>query len=45
MLVLCEEKDDSYDIKEWKAFEVDGTKVKSDTWYSLKDGKLVEVND
>ena len=45
VLVLCEEKNDSYDIKEWKAFEVDGDTVKPDTWYSLKNGKLVKIND
>ena len=28
-----------------KAVQVDGEKVKADTWYTLKDGELVEVQD
>ena len=43
ILVICEEFDNSYGIKEWKAVVVDGEKVKSDTWYTLKDGEFVEV--
>lgn len=45
MLVIAEEKNDNYDIKEWKAVVVDGVDVKSDTWYCLKDGKLVECEE
>ena len=43
ILVLVEEKIDSYDISAWKAFEVDGEKIKADTWYCLKDGEITEV--
>lgn len=38
--------EDSYskrDLKEWKTFVVDGKEVKADTWYTLKNGELVEV--
>ena len=42
LILVCEE-DDSYDISEWKAVVVDGEKIKPDTWYELKDGKVVEV--
>ena len=28
----------------WKATVVDGTEIKADTWYMLKDGKFVEVS-
>jgi hypothetical protein len=45
VLVIAEEKNDNYDIKEWKAVVVDGVDVKSDTWYCLKDGKLVECEE
>ena len=45
MLVLCEEKEDSYDIKNVKAIVVDGEKVKAYTWYTLKNGRLKEVKD
>jgi hypothetical protein len=43
VLVLCEENDTSYDIKDWVAVQVDGVNVKADTWYQLKDGQLTEV--
>lgn len=33
----------TYPIKEVKAFEVDGKKVKADTWYMLVNGELKEV--
>ena len=33
----------TYPIKEVKAFEVDGKKVKADTWYMLVNGQLKEV--
>ena len=45
MLVLCEEATDSYDIKKVKAVVVDGVKVKPDTWYTLKNGRIEEVKE
>ena len=45
VLVIAEEKDDNYEIKEWKAAVVDGEAIKADTWYTLKNGELVEVKD
>ena len=45
VLVIAEEKGDSYDIAAWKAVVVDGETIKADTWYTLKDGELVEVMD
>ena len=45
VLVIAEEKSDSYEIKEWKAAVVDGEAIKPDTWYALKDGEFVEVKD
>ena len=44
ILVIAVENDVDYGIKEWKAFVVDGETVKPDTWYTLKDGKPVEVD-
>ncbi len=32
-----------YEVTDWAAGIVDGEKIKADTWYRLKDGKLVEV--
>ena len=43
ILVLCEEKKDSFDIEAWKAVVVDGKTIKPDTWYCLKNGEVVEV--
>ena len=45
ILVIAEEKKDSYDIDHWKAVVVDGKKIKADTWYMLKDGELVEEGE
>ena len=42
ILVIAEEKQDSYDIENWKAVVVDGEKIKPDTWYKMVDGELVE---
>ena len=45
ILVIAIEKRDSYDIAEWKAAVVDGEAIKADTWYTLKNGEFVEVQD
>ena len=45
VLVLVEEKSDSFDIQEWAAFVVDGAQYKPDVWYELKDGEVVEVTE
>ena len=42
VLVIAEEGSDTYEILEWKTFVIDGKKYKPDTWYCLKDGKVVE---
>ena len=44
ILVIAEEKEDTYDIVDWKAVVVDGKIVKADTWYRLENGELVEVD-
>ena len=44
ILVIAEEKEDTYDIVDWKAVVVDGEVVKADTWYRLENGELVEVD-
>ena len=43
-LVLTE-RDDDWHILGVKAVKVTGKKIKADTWYSLKDGKIVEVTE
>ena len=44
ILVIAEEREDTYDIVDWKAVLVDGEIVKADTWYRLENGELVEVD-
>ena len=45
VLVICEENKADFDIKEWRAFVVDGKTIKPDTWYQLKDGNIQEVKE
>ena len=45
ILVIAEENEYDSDIKEWKAFVVDGEKIKADTYYTLKDGKVMEADN
>ena len=42
VLVLCEEEEISYDIKNYKVEVVDGKKIKEDTFYKLENGEFVE---
>jgi len=42
VLTICIESEHDYEIKEWKSVYVDGEKVKADTWYTLRDGELIE---
>ena len=44
ILVIAEEREDTYDIVDWKAVLVDGEVVKADTWYRLENGELLEVD-
>ena len=43
ILVIAEERTDNYDIETWKVIKVDGKKYKADTWYMLKNGKVIEA--
>ena len=43
VLMVAIENENDHDIKEWKAFVVDGKTIKENTWYTLKDGNLVET--
>ena len=42
VLVLCDEEEMSYDIKNYKVEVVDGKKIKEDTFYKLENGEFVE---
>lgn len=45
LLVLCEENDNDYDIKDYKIAVVDGKKIKADTFYKLENGEFVECEE
>ena len=45
ILVIAEEEQTSCKISSWKAVVVDGVNIKADTWYTLKDGELIEAED
>ena len=45
ILVIAEEAEDSYKIKDWLAVEVDGINIKADTWYKLEEGTLKECKE
>ena len=44
ILTIVEENNNDFDIKEWKSFVIDGETFKADTWYTLKDGLIVEAD-
>ena len=43
VLVIAEENEADYDIKDWAAVLVDGETIKADTFYMLKNGEFVET--
>ena len=43
LLVIAEENNNNYGIKDWKAVIVDGENIIANTWYQLVDGELKEV--
>ena len=45
ILVIAEENEYDSQIKEWKVFVVDGQKIKADTYYTLKNGEIVEADN
>ncbi len=45
ILVIVEENEYDYEIKDWKSAIVDGVTLKPDTWYKLENGEFVEVED
>lgn len=45
VLVIAEENEDNYSVKEFATAIVDGKDIKANTWYKLENGKLVEANE
>ena len=43
VLVIAEENESDYDIKDWAAVLVDGETIKADTFYMLKNGEFMET--
>ena len=43
VLVIAEENESDYDIKDWAAVLVDGETINADTFYMLKNGEFMEV--
>ena len=43
VLVIAEENESDYSVKEFATAIVDGKDIKADTWYKLENGKLVEA--
>ena len=44
VLVIAEENENDYSVKDFATAIVDGNDIKADTWYKLENGKLVEVD-
>lgn len=45
IILLVEENKSDYDIKEWKAFQIDRETYKPDTWYKIENGEVVEAEE
>jgi hypothetical protein len=45
VLVIVEENENDYAVKEFATAIVDGEDIKADTWYKLENGKLVEADE
>ena len=45
VLVIVEENENDYSIKDFATAIVDGKDIKADTWYKIENGKLVEVDE
>ena len=44
-LSIAIEKKNSFEIEEHKTFVIDGEQYKADTWYTLKNGEIIPVED
>ena len=45
ILIIAEENENDYSVKEFATAIVDGKDIKADTWYKLENSKLVEDNE
>ena len=44
-VIVLVERDDDYNIISYKAEQVDGERIKEDTWYKIENGEFVEVTN
>lgn len=44
VLVICLENNDDYNIADYRTLFVDDITIKADTWYTIKNGEVVEVD-
>ena len=45
MLTIAVESKTSFDIVVWKSFVIDGKMYKPDTWYTIRNGEIVEAEE
>jgi hypothetical protein len=45
VLAEWEEREDAYHIKDVQCAQVDGVKIKADTFYQLKNGVFIEATE
>ena len=45
MLTIAVESKTSFDIVAWESFVIDGKMYKPDTWYTLRNGEIVEAEE
>ena len=45
ILVIALENDEDFEIKDFAVGIVDGKTIKTDTWYKLENGQLVEAKE
>lgn len=45
MLTIAVESKTSFDIVSWGSFVIDGKMYKPDTWYTLRNGEIVEAEE
>ena len=45
ILLIAEENDDNFEIKNWSAAVVDGNTIKANTWYTIKNGVFTEIEE
>ena len=45
IIIIAEEQESDYKIKDWSVIQIDGKEYKPDTWYTMRDGEVVEADE